>query len=291
MSISIIIAIIIVIEDRKKMKRLLKSLDAMIDAAITGTFTESILDESMLSALENKLAKYLSSSELSANNVKIEKEKIKEMIADLSHQTKTPLSNILLYIQLIQEQNLQEEGKGYVTALNEQAEKLSFLMKDFVKVARLETGILVLHPNRCLVMPMLERILQHFDHQAKEKGLEFRLMKKEADAIFDEKWTIEAIGNIVDNAIKYTERGVVTIDIIPYEMFTCVQIKDTGIGIVEEEQPKIFARFYRSPSVAQQSGLGIGLYLARQIIASEGGYIKVSSSCGKGAVFSIYLPK
>ena len=97
--------------------------------------------------------------------------------------------------------------------------------------------------------------------------------------------------NIVDNAIKYTEHGTIRISAVSYEMFARIDISDTGSGIPETEQAKIFARFYRSKSVREQEGVGIGLYLSRQIISGEGGYIKVASVPGKGSAFSIFLPK
>ncbi len=100
----------------------------------------------------------------------------------------------------------------------------------------------------------------------------------------------EAVVNIVDNAIKYTHEGSVTLRICPFELFCCIQVSDTGIGIPEEEHTKIFARFYRG-AAANAEGVGIGLYLAREILTKEGGYIRVSSCSGGGSVFSVYLPR
>ena len=82
---------------------------------------------------------------------------------------------------------------------------------------------------------------------------------------------------------------MVGIRAVPYESFLCIQVKDEGIGIREEEQGLIFQRFYRSPEVAGVKGLGIGLYLVREIIKKQGGYVKVRSEAGSGAVFSVYL--
>ena len=108
---------------------------------------------------------------------------------------------------------------------------------------------------------------------------------------FDPKWTAEALANIVDNAVKYTEQGLITISAVSYEMFVRIDISDSGIGISENEQAQIFARFYRSKNVQEQEGVGIGLYLARQIISGESGYIKVASVLGEGSTFSVFLPK
>ena len=119
-------------------------------------------------------------------------------------------------------------------------------------------------------------------------GLSFYL--SEVD-LFTLLWTTEALANIVDNAVKYTEHGTITISTVSYEMFARIDISDTGAGISESEQSKIFTRFYRSKNVREQEGVGIGLYLSRQIISGEGGYIKVASAPGKGSTFSIFLPK
>ena len=111
-----------------------------------------------------------------------------------------------------------------------------------------------------------------------------------ATAWFDRKWTAEAVGNILDNAVKYTSRGGIEVRTRRYELFTAIEVEDTGPGIAEEDIPELFGRFRRGEETAEQEGVGIGLYLAREILAGEGGYIKVSSRKGQGSVFSIFLP-
>ena len=263
----------------------------MLDRAINGTFTADTLDETMYSAVENKLSRYLADSELSARNVEQEKEKIKTLIADISHQTKTPVANLLLYSELLQEKNLSGEEGEYAGKLHEQAEKLSFLISSLVKMSRLETGIVNLAPEQKNAAPMVDYVCNQLMPKAQEKGLKLLWERSDVEAHFDEKWTTEALLNIVDNAVKYTEKGSVTLRIKEYEMFVCIEVADTGIGILEEEQAKIFGRFCRSNDVRNKEGVGIGLYLARQIISGEGGYIKVSSKLGEGTVFGVYLAK
>ncbi len=274
--------------------RLMARLENMIDSAIDGNFTETVFDESRLSALENKFAKYLAAAETSSKKTAEEKDKIKTLISDISHQTKIPLSNILLYSELLQEQALSEDTFHYTSALVTQAEKLKFLITSLVKLSRLETGILTLSPKRLAILPMLNTLKEQYAPMAEEKSLSLSLRTsnlEEQSAFFDEKWTLEALGNILDNAIKYTDNGSISISVKPYELFTCIEIADTGIGIPEAEQAKIFSRFYRAETVHEKPGVGIGLFLAREIISSEGGYIKVSSESGKGSVFSVYLKK
>lgn len=273
-------------------KKILTNMNQMLHAAIRGTYREQDFDESLLSSVETQLAQYLSASVISAQNLRTEKDNIKTLIADISHQTKTPISNILLYTQLLEEQELPEASRTCVAALDGQAKKLQTLIETLVKLSRLETGIITLNPKKAPIQPMLTHLYETYQPKALEKGIALHLDQTEEIAAFDPKWTEEAVGNLLDNAIKYTpEGGMVQLHVIAYEMFCRVDVADTGIGIPEDEQAKIFARFYRSERVAESEGLGIGLYLARQIAAGQGGYIKVKSSTGNGATFSLYLPR
>ena len=275
-------------------RRIYRRLDKMLSDAMEGVFTEQSFDERLQSALESKWAHYLSAAEHTAKRQAEEKEKIKTLISDISHQTKTPIANISLYSELLLEQELPKEAKQYTVALNEQAKKLNFLITTLVKMSRLETGILTLQPREGTVEELLQKIYQEMLPKAEEKGLKLILEQEQGDrhtAIFDEKWTVEAVSNIVDNAVKYTAKGSVTMSIQPFEFFCCIRIEDTGMGISEEEQSRIFSRFYRSSAAGSSEGVGIGLYLAREILSGQGGYIKVSSGLGKGSIFSVYLPR
>ena len=273
-------------------KRILKNLNRMLDAAMAGTFAEQDFDESLLSAVEARFAHYLASNAVSAQKLQEEKDKIKALISDISHQTKTPVSNILLYAQLLSEQELSPEGRNCAAALEGQVEKLRALVEALVKTSRLEAGVLALHPKAEPLAPMLEDAAAQFAPRAAEKGIVLTLAPTDASAVFDPKWTSEAVCNLLDNAVKYTPAGgTVAVETIPYQMFCRINVTDTGPGIPEAERAKVFQRFYRSPAAYETEGVGIGLYLARQIAEGQGGYIKVSSQLGRGSCFSIYLPR
>lgn len=264
----------------------------MLGAAMEGRFKEQVYDESMLSSIETKLAHYLAASETAGQKLKDEKEKVKQLIADISHQTKTPVANLLLYIQMLEERELPKEESEFVRELDSQAQKLNFLIASLVKASRLETGMLVLQPKWNRLSPMLEDVLAQAAPQAERKQLELKFVPNGLQAYFDRKWTAEAVYNIVDNAVKYTpEGGKIIVEILDMEMFVRIEVRDNGIGISEDETAKVFQRFYRGTSANGQEGLGIGLYLSRQIIAGEDGYIKVKSKEGEGSSFFIYLPK
>lgn len=287
-----ILAILAALWSAWRTRRTMDRLEEMLDEAVRGGFSEERFDESRLSRLETRLAHYLSASAVSAGNVAEEKEKIKSLIADISHQTRTPLANILLYAQLLAERELAGEDQRCVSALKEQAEKLQSLIDALVKISRLEAGVLTLHPVNGPLFPMLEGAVRQFAPRAAEKGIALTLASTDAAAAFDPKWTAEAVCNLLDNAVKYTpDGGSVSVRVVPYEMFCRIDVTDTGPGIPEEEQPKIFRRFYRSAAVRTAEGVGVGLYLARQIVEGQGGYVKVSSRPGEGAVFSLCLPR
>lgn len=289
---AVLAALFVMLWDRRRLRRTLRGLDRMLDDTIRGEFSEARFDESRLSAVETKLAHYLSASAISAKNVAAEKDKIKSLIADISHQTKTPIANILLYAQLLEEQDLPPDSRACVQALEGQAEKLQSLIEALVKTSRLETGILAFHPKAGPLSPMLEDAAAQFAPKAAAKNVSLTLVPSDATAVFDAKWTAEAVCNLLDNAVKYTPAGgSILVQAIPYELFCRINVTDTGPGIPEAEQPKIFQRFYRASAAQEAEGVGIGLYLTRQIAEGQGGYIKVSSRPGKGAKFSLYLPR
>ncbi len=246
----------------------------------------------MLSSMEAKLSHYLKSSAISARNLREQKAKIEALVADISHQTKTPMANILLYAQLLDEQETSEDARLLITSLIGQSEKLKTLIDALVKTSRLETGIYQFQTKRAKVEPMLAETIRQYLPKAQQKHISLKKEPSEAFAVFDAKWTAEAIGNLIDNAIKYTPTGgEVSLHVSEYDMFCRIVITDNGRGIPEEEQTKVFQRFYRSPSVAEEEGVGLGLYLAREILSGQGGYIKLESQPEKGSTFSIFLPR
>lgn len=290
----------------RKVDALLINLDWMVDSAMDGTLSERHFSEEYLSRLEAKLYRYLSSGSLSRKQLTEQKEAVEVLVGNISHQTKTPIANILLYSQLLKEVFQEEEADKEVykrealaakerelaVQIEQQAEKLNFLIQSLIKLSRIENGTIVLAPKFQQVRNIFSGI--NCPALAEEKEIAVELPEVEAGitAFFDCKWTEEALYNILDNAVKYTPSGGrVSISVREYEMFVRIDVADTGIGIAEKDMASIFLRFYRSPSVSEEKGAGIGLYLAREIIGKEGGYIKVSSKVGQGSIFSIYLSK
>lgn len=288
-------ALALVLLERGRTIRTLSRLDAMLTAAMDGTFSEQSFDESRLSALESRMVQYLAANSASARNLRRQKDQISALISDISHQTRTPVANLQLYASLLAEQPLSEQGQDCVKAIAGQAEKLQTLIEALVKTSRLETGILALHPAADDVVPVVERAVGQYALLAEQKGVRLTWKTEEAapiQAIFDAKWTEEALCNLLDNAVKYTpEGGTVTVGAVRYEMFCALRVTDTGPGIPETEQAQIFGRFWRAPGAYEEQGVGIGLYLTRQIMRNQGGYVRVKSAPGEGSTFSLFLPR
>lgn len=266
-------------------------LEEMLDAAIAEEFEESAYDESEMSRLETKWKRFLSASALSADNVKKEHLAVQEMVSDISHQVKTPIANLRLYGEILQER-LEGENKALAQRLMEQTELLDFLIQSLVKISRLESGTIQVLPKKQHLCPLLEAVIKRGEEKQKKRNI--RLLKTgwdaELSARFDRKWTEEAVYNILDNALKYTkESSTVKIHVKPYEFFVCVEIEDEGPGVILDEVPRLFDRFYRSPQMKDREGVGLGLFLSREILKKQKGYIKVKNG-EKGACFQIYLP-
>lgn len=222
----------------------------------------------------------------------LEKRHMKELISDISHQTKTPIANMKLYLEFLQKEELSEKGSEFLGNLEGQVEKLDFLMQSMVKMSRLETGIIQIRSEPENLYETLTKAVTEIVPAAAQKQIELSVDCQESYALrHDKKWTEEAIFNVLDNAVKYTKPfGKIHVKVIRQEIYTRISISDTGKGILPERQAEIFARFYREPEVHGGNGVGIGLYLTRKILKLQGGYIEVRSEAGKGSEFHLYLP-
>jgi signal transduction histidine kinase len=275
-------------------KKMLRELDAMLDEAIAGTFRARSWDESLLSKIESKMSGFLEQSRLRREQTEGDRARIHTLVGDISHQTGTPLANIALYSQLLAEQDLTDGQKKLAEQISESTEKLNFLIRSLVKISRLESGVIKIEAKPGDVRELARAAVRACEGPAAAKNIELSPPEDGAPvtALFDPRWCVEALFNIVENAVKYTpENGRVSVDVVEYEMFARIDVADTGRGIREEDLPKVFGRFWRAAESSGSEGVGVGLYLAREIITASGGYIKVQSAPGKGATFSVFLSK
>ena len=183
--------------------RTLNRLNQMLDEANSGTFQESDYNETKLSKLESKWKQFLSTSSLSKQNLEQEKENIKALVTDISHQTKTPMTNIKMYAELLTE-NLTlgntETNQELLAEIIHQTEKLEFLIQSLTKISRLESNIVEVVPSTNSVNQLISDVVCDFEHKAKKKQITLSVLSTEpVTATFDYKWTKEALSNIMDN--------------------------------------------------------------------------------------------
>ncbi len=295
---------------------------------MNGTFNESSYDETKLSRLESKWKEFLGTSVLSNQNLEAERHRLEQFISDISHQTKTPMTNIKMYTELLCEEinsleeieareNTDDQAKDenakiasinkikkYSREIAKQNERLEFLIDSLTKLSRLESGTLEVVPNRSDINELIKSGVSALKPKADKKkiviitngdgtGENDVSVNDPLFACFDMKWTLEALINVLDNAVKYSpEGGKIEVTVSETEMYAAVHVIDEGPGISEKEATEIFGRFFRGSDVQQEDGVGIGLYLTREILSKEDGYIKVvPNEKRKGAEFILYLRK
>lgn len=277
-----------------------KKLDRILDGFQQGKLDGSDCDgddrmdieETRESRIVSQLRRILSSARARERQAIEEKNQTMELIADLSHQFKTPLANIIMNMEILQDASLDEDRrKEFLEHTKNQADKMQWLMADLLKASRLENGVIRFTAENTGIKETIAKALGAVYAQASSRNIEMVVEEfQDFDLYHNPKWTAEAMSNILENAIKYSpENSCIRIALSRLDIYTRITIIDEGIGIPENEYHLIFKRFYRGGKVEQQEGSGLGLYLAQLIVQCEGGYITVSSKVGKGSRFSVFL--
>lgn len=266
------------LHERQKNQRILTRFEQILHAGCA----DYIVDE-QLTPTERRLITHLCELEAREARIKNSYHNISSLVADIAHQSKTPLSSILMYTEM------SEHGE----VIRMQTEKLRFLMDSLTKLAKCEGGLIAenLAPKENSVKELLRQVIEANYASADAKEITIRCnVPDDLTAKFDLRWTAEALGNIHDNAVKYSPDGSeITISACAYDMFVRIDIADQGHGIPEDEICNIWKRFYRGKNAESTSGVGIGLYLTANILNTEGGRVSAKSS-ENGSVFSVFLP-
>ena len=269
-----------------------QTLDDMLSGNVASL--QMAEEESLFYKINYRLGRLYEVMNENRRNVAKERADLQELISDISHQVKTPIANLNMINSTLLEQDVPpNKQKEFLLASASQLDKLDFLMQAMIKTSRLETGIISLEKKIQPIYDTLASALGGILLNAEKKKIDVSVDCSEQLVVpHDRKWTSEALFNILDNAVKYTpENGKIVVTVECWELYLKISIADTGKGIPEKHQGAIFKRFYREDDVHDVEGIGIGLYLAREIISMQGGYIKVMSEVGKGTTFSIFLPR
>ena len=278
-------------QNRKEMEALSEALEKLINGEAPET--EGISQDTLPSKVRSQILRLGEIMKAKDQALGKEKEEIRGMIADTAHQLRTPLANMESYLELLETMDWEKkERENYLLALRESQEKIRFLTEGLIKMARLESRIIQIRKEaRDLQETLLESILQ-VKKEAEEKHIEIRLEMTEGEqAPHDRQWLGEAVYNLLDNSVKYSEEyGQILMTVVRNEMFTEIRVRDWGRGIEEGEENLVFGRFYRGKNVSGEKGFGLGLYLAREIVHQHGGFLRLKRQ-EPGLSVSIYLPE
>ncbi|WP_122642111.1 sensor histidine kinase [Luxibacter massiliensis] len=271
---------------------LCQTLDHMIEGEVAPRRAED--SETMLARISHRLSRLYQIMQENRRKVDEERKELQALVSDISHQVKTPVSNLKMAADTLLEKSMAEaERTDFIQGIRTQTDKLDFLFQALVKTSRLETGVIRLDKKPGRLFETIAQAMSGIVYAAEKKQIAVSVdCPEDLTLSHDSKWTSEALFNLLDNAVKYTPAGGnISVSVVAWEMYVEVKVTDTGKGISESNQAAIFRRFYREEEVHEQQGVGIGLYLAREIVTRQGGYIKVASEQGQGSAFSIMLPK
>lgn len=270
-----------------------RTIDRMLDEILDGEpISQSDIREGEISVLASKAKRVKEKVDLGISTAEEEKEQVKSLISNMSHQLKTPLAGLMMYREMLEDEGLDEETrKRFLGKMKGQSEKIDWILKSLFKMVNLEQGAVVFEAEALPVRDtILDAVAASLD-KADRRGIEILTEPFEDRLLWhNRKWTAEVLVNLLENAVKYTEPGgCITISVNPMEMYTEIAVRDTGRGIRKEELNEIFKRFYRSRDVENIEGSGIGLYLSRLILEQEKGYMTAESELGEGSKFSVFL--
>lgn len=270
---------------------LCQTLDHMMDS--TNRPQVDYEAETLLSRISHRLERLYNVMQKTRHTAEGEKEELQSLVSDISHQTKTPIANLkLLNDTMLTRPLTEEKRKEFLQATGTQLDKLDFLIQGMVKTSRLETGVITLEKQDAVIGDTLVSAINGVLAPMEQKEINLSVdCPSDLTISHDSRWTSEALFNILDNAVKYTSAGgSIQVRVRDWEMYLRIDVTDTGRGIPEHSQGTIFKRFYRDEAVHDIDGVGIGLYLAREIITMQGGYITAESKVGEGSTFSVFLP-
>lgn len=281
-------------QQRRRQSDFANDICETVDAFMDGRepLNNRIYEETQTSKVQGKLMQFYDCMQEDRRQSEQDKQVIQELVSDISHQVKTPIANIQMFTSILQQHHLSDEKRAeFLTTMSVQIHKLDFLMQSLIKMSRLETGTFSLHMESNSLYDTIAQAVNGSWAKAGQKKIQITVDCDSRTAVkHDAKWTAEALGNILDNAVKYTpEGGTVSVSVRPWQFYTRIDISDTGPGIEEKHYNDVFQRFYRGQEAASMEGVGLGLYLARSIIVRQKGYISVKSKIGKGTTFSVFL--
>ena len=272
----------------------LRALARHVEAGNLSQENGLILGESGFDVLRSAIISLGKGTSFRTQALQKDKEYLRDLLSDISHQMKTPIAALSMYHELLAEPGLSTEKRNeFLKCSQKQVERTNWLVQSLLKMARLEAGSVMMNRKPAYLLDTVELAAAPFREPAVQKGVELAFqVPAEIRFSHDADWVAEAVGNLIKNALEHTHSGghiLVAADETPLSVELCV--KDDGEGVASEEIPHAFERFYRKDRKKDSAGAGIGLSLAKEIIEKNGGDIFLQSSLGKGSIFTVTFLK
>lgn len=276
-----ILAVCFVLYEKMRRRRLLNDVQRALEGR-----DHSAVDESEIAPIVRQLRLKRSEEETRDRRVTESYRNLAALVSDIAHQCKTPLTAAAMYAEML-------PPSAEAEAIGKQTGKLQFLLDALVKLSRCEGGLIEenVHPVMESVETLTAQALSAVVPAAEKKSIVFSVdIPQGLTALFDLRWTAEAVGTILDNGVKYgPENSKITVAAHRYQTYVRLDILDEGPGIPEEELSEIWKRFYRGKANRNASGIGIGLTLCRMIVQAQGGRVLCQNREDRGCRFSIFL--
>ncbi|PYI51048.1 HAMP domain-containing sensor histidine kinase [Paenibacillus flagellatus] len=282
----------------RRIYRTVRDVSAGADHLMRGDFRVRFPDgeEGDLSILGHQFNQLSNRLQLTLHQLDREKERLRQLVSDVSHQVKTPLSSLLLFQELLSDAGLSAEERETLSEKSKgELFRMERLIRSMLTMSRLEAGIIELRMEATDVVDTIAPLLDTWKPQAERKRIDLTLDTSGPPASFrhDPFWLREALGNVIGNAIDFTpEDGSIRVSVRTTEASLSIAVRDSGPGIDPEDLPFLFHRFYQGKSAKRsgRGGTGIGLSLARLIADKHGGRLHAESEPGQGAVFTMTFP-
>lgn len=276
----------------KEQNKIMENATTQIREYISGNQNSRIEcnDEGELYRLFHEVNSLVSILSANAKNKEKSKKFLKDTISDISHQLKTPLTNLNIYNGIMQEEvNDLPVIKEFTYLSEQELDRIEILVQNLLKITKFDAGTIVIEKSIESVSEMIGYIERHFTYRNEQEGKILNFSGDDTITLLcDRNWLIEAISNIVKNAFDHTKEGnTIGIEWKQFASIIQIIIKDNGSGIHIEDLHHIFKRFYRSRFSKDTQGIGLGLPLAKLIIEAHSGTIEVDSELGIGTTFTI----
>lgn len=272
-------------------KKRLNEINVYLNKILSNDYTLDIQEytDDSLAALKNDIYKITNKLRFMSEYSLNEKRNLEETLSDISHQLKTPLTSMFVINTILEDKHSEEVKLDFLKKNHQQLQKIEWLVKSLLKMSQIDSGTIQFSKEKVLVKDLIAKSVN--DHLIPIELKHINLVIGDFEDLFvkcDLSWTSEAISNIIKNAIEHTpENGIIEITAKSGSFNTIISIKDSGVGIAEDEIENIFKRFYKKDKKSE--GIGIGMNLSKTIMIRQNGDIKVESQVNKGTTFKIII--